>query len=115
MGAWIEIALTLVPLLAIKVAPHMGAWIEIQYFHFALFDGQVAPHMGAWIEMTSRYHLNVGLRSHPTWVRGLKCFGCVRYYASCMSHPTWVRGLKSSSALRFLLTIECRTPHGCVD
>ena len=32
----------------------------------------VAPHVGAWIEIigyiTVRYHI----RSHPTWVRGLK-------------------------------------------
>ena len=42
--------------------------------------------------MIFRHLLN--MRSHPTWVRGLKQtinFGEVNYV---MSHPTWVRGLK---------------------
>ena len=42
--------------------------------------------------MIFRHLLN--MRSHPTWVRGLKLI----YQAMCTnpltSHPTWVRGLK---------------------
>ena len=42
--------------------------------------------------MIFRHLLN--MRSHPTWVRGLKH---IRYDLFCVlrvSHPTWVRGLK---------------------
>ena len=34
------------------------------------------------------------LKSHPTWVRGLKHLSMMRKMNSCSSHPTWVRGLK---------------------
>ena len=45
--------------------------------------------------MIFRHLLN--MRSHPTWVRGLKR-GIWRLYSVMqMSHPTWVRGLKLMS------------------
>ena len=35
------------------------------------------------------------VKSHPTWVRGLKLFKEIGVYAiDPESHPTWVRGLK---------------------
>ena len=42
--------------------------------------------------MIFRHLLN--MRSHPTWVRGLKLlkFGTIADLA--WSHPTWVRGVK---------------------
>ena len=44
--------------------------------------------------MIFRHLLN--MRSHPTWVRGLKpTFGEVKL-DTLASHPTWVRGLKPS-------------------
>ena len=42
--------------------------------------------------MIFRHLLN--MRSHPTWVRGLKHISDVDISANTMSHPTWVRGLK---------------------
>ena len=42
--------------------------------------------------MIFRHLLN--MRSHPTWVRGLKHFGVLRNQLLSVSHPTWVRGLK---------------------
>ena len=54
------------------VAPHVGAWIEINrrglFNHLSI----VAPHVGAWIEIKDWCTLMIFLRSHPTWVRGLK-------------------------------------------
>ena len=44
--------------------------------------------------MIFRHLLN--MRSHPTWVRGLKLILATRAERSLMSHPTWVRGLKQS-------------------
>ena len=42
--------------------------------------------------MIFRHLLN--MRSHPTWVRGLKQTNNYGGYCIVMSHPTWVRGLK---------------------
>ena len=42
--------------------------------------------------MIFRHLLN--MRSHPTWVRGLKHLIVVRTDKRQASHPTWVRGLK---------------------
>ena len=44
-------------------------------------------------------HDDVGsLRSHPTWVRGLKLYSIFVANLAIRSHPTWVRGLKQSIA-----------------
>ena len=42
--------------------------------------------------MIFRHLLN--MRSHPTWVRGLKLPCRQTMGAMLRSHPTWVRGLK---------------------
>ena len=42
--------------------------------------------------MIFRHLLN--MRSHPTWVRGLKLFVLLYLFLYDKSHPTWVRGLK---------------------
>ena len=42
--------------------------------------------------MIFRHLLN--MRSHPTWVRGLKRRLHAGTKESSKSHPTWVRGLK---------------------
>ena len=34
----------------------------------------VAPYVGAWIETEKQVAWAIDLRSHPTWVRGLKLF-----------------------------------------
>ena len=42
--------------------------------------------------MIFRHLLN--MRSHPTWVRGLKHVARTLQVPKQVSHPTWVRGLK---------------------
>ena len=42
--------------------------------------------------MIFRHLLN--MRSHPTWVRGLKLKTFTKLIKKHWSHPTWVRGLK---------------------
>ena len=42
--------------------------------------------------MIFRHLLN--MRSHPTWVRGLKLLVVFTLDTLTWSHPTWVRGLK---------------------
>ena len=51
VGAWIEIPRFVSDNRYFMVAPHVGAWIEIKFVpnFYALFH--VAPHVGAWIEI----------------------------------------------------------------
>ena len=93
MGAWIEIAVSIKVDDNATVALFMGAWIEnigATIFSLAVC---VALFMGAWIEISSQHVCPIkSLRSHSSWVRGLKFLTLV-----------------------FTLTIRRRTLHGCVD
>ncbi len=54
--------------------------------------------MGAWIETVERL-LNDGVvKSHPSWVRGLKHKASTIQKWKNWSHPSWVRGLKRVNA-----------------
>ena len=57
---------------------------------------------------------NRNAKSHPTWVRGLKLSHGLIDDATEKSHPTWVRGLKLKKNLRICLMLR-RTLRGCVD
>ena len=73
MGAWIETTEPKLPTVAIVVAPFMGAWIETHQHPTLIRESPVAPFMGAWIEtFIGRSSFLPGLKSHPSWVRGLK-------------------------------------------
>lgn len=62
--------------------------------------------------MIFRHLLN--MRSHPTWVRGLKHALPPSSVSFLMSHPTWVRGLKLIEVSGSQLC-HSRTLRGCVD
>ena len=62
--------------------------------------------------MIFRHLLN--MRSHPTWVRGLKLDFVTRVTRYKASHPTWVRGLKLTPTFR-QPPLSRRTLRGCVD
>ena len=57
------------------VAPHAGAWIETRKTQTRWKLCVVAPHAGAWIETAASADVNIGARSHPMRVRGLKLNG----------------------------------------
>ena len=78
-----------------KVAPYVGAWIETDRRRQGPASLHVAPYVGAWIEteLTARTWIPT-IKSHPTWVRGLKLPKRNDYNGVWWSHPTWVRGLK---------------------
>ena len=57
---------------AAYVAPLVGAWIEIKYFVTVAFIRLVAPLVGAWIEILGSNAGAMGIRSLPSWERGLK-------------------------------------------
>ena len=54
--------------------------------------------------MIFRHLLN--MRSHPTWVRGLKPLLFQLLVIIPVSHPTWVRGLKHVNGIRGMYTKE---------
>ena len=58
------------------VAPFTGAWIEMQEAQqMQAQQAQVAPFTGAWIEIpVFGSTLSGAGSSHPSRVRGLKCF-----------------------------------------
>ena len=56
--------------------------------------------------MIFRHLLN--MRSHPTWVRGLKLIERESIKEHSASHPTWVRGLKHQSRA---FAISCIKSH----
>ena len=68
----------------------------------------VAPYVGAWIETIYRLTVELQLKSHPTWVRGLKLAYQKIYSDFYRSHPTWVRGLKP---LSFLKNVKGKMSH----
>ena len=69
----------------------------------------VAPHVGAWIETVMQRLKQAGIKSHPTWVRGLKPEIILPTSAGGTSHPTWVRGLKPTPPMVF--SLKCVAPH----
>ena len=62
--------------------------------------------------MIFRHLLN--MRSHPTWVRGLKLLKPYLLTPKLTSHPTWVRGLKQPLGGNVSGGYS-RTLRGCVD
>ena len=81
-------------MLYIAVVPCAGAWIEIGLQSAATFGDLVVPCAGAWIEIISSGGKYTGLRSHPTWVRGLKCLTGSFCYREKVA-PCGAHGLRS--------------------
>ena len=54
------------------VAPYVGAWIETSKSINMEIKVKVAPYVGAWIETFAVFCDGKLVKSHPTWVRGLK-------------------------------------------
>ena len=54
------------------VTPFVGVWIET--YKLSLYEKyrDVTPFVGVWIETYKLYCYNSMLRSHPSWVCGLK-------------------------------------------
>ena len=74
VGAWIEIAWSISEGRDESVAPLVGAWIEILSEHLLISSMIVAPLVGAWIEISSLDASATGVRSLPSWERGLKLY-----------------------------------------
>ena len=55
------------------------------------------------------------MKSHPSWVRGLKQMDIILSSRVGLSHPSWVRGLKPTLITMISMAGLGRTPRGCVD
>ena len=72
VGAWIETVALRTENTEDNVAPLVGAWIETRYVQTRSEQMEVAPLVGAWIETDATIDINPQIKSHPSWVRGLK-------------------------------------------
>ena len=88
----------------IAVAPLVGAWIEIGTGCLAGDRLPVAPLVGAWIEILGSNAGAMGIRSLPSWERGLKSNTDPLINGNPLSLPSWERGLK---LLNFSLPLNC--------
>ena len=94
MGVWIETILKGCCKYLSVVTPFVGVWIETLVLLFRVCTRLVTPFVGVWIETASPYCLSVQIRSHPSWVCGLKLCCEIMTDTSYLSHPSWVCGLK---------------------
>ena len=74
---------------------------------------EVTPYVGVWIETKIRIGAELDIRSHPTWVCGLKLTKPLNTLADKMSHPTWVCGLKLVRGGRYLRKKESHPTWVC--
>ena len=60
-----------------------------------LYDFAVASLVDAWIKMLLIQYFARMVKSHPSWMRGLKSIVSLFRIVRFVSHPSWMRGLKS--------------------
>ena len=114
MGVWIETAKSSLTQTSLGVTPFVGVWIETYYLLLWVMCGSVTPFVGVWIETALPIGILPSIKSHPSWVCGLKpilWYDDIRKY---MSHPSWVCGLKQKANMDFTENIS-HTLRGCVD
>ena len=76
VGVWIETEYGPCTKRPHYVTPFVGVWIET--YKLSLYEKyrDVTPFVGVWIETYKLYCYNSMLRSHPSWVCGLKLSQC---------------------------------------
>ncbi len=73
----------------------MGVWIETRMQDFSVAMAQVTPFVGVWIEtVVEDGEVAAHVKSHPSWVCGLKLNIIHTVLSNLQSHPSWVCGLK---------------------
>ena len=86
MGAWIEIWLTMMYIVALYVAPVWGRGLKLVP-DTRYDEPSRRPRMGAWIEIR-RWHRPSGWSSvAPVWGRGLKLDGSIHRPTGYQSPP----------------------------
>ena len=72
MGVWIETSAGGESTPPPSVTPFVGVWIETYMYPFGYALRIVTPFVGVWIETKDRNEVRELLKSHPSWVCGLK-------------------------------------------
>ena len=72
VGVWIETLLTLRCFNAGNVTPFVGVWIETRTISVKQNQTTVTPFVGVWIETVKQNQTTTNIKSHPSWVCGLK-------------------------------------------
>ena len=98
----------------VSVTPFVGVWIETSSPGCWCDGGEVTPFVGVWIETLCCWCDVVKVRSHPSWVCGLKLEESERTPDEEESHPSWVCGLKHKDIV-VQEDETCHTLRGCVD
>ena len=76
------------------VTPFVGVWIETDHQRTERDYQVVTPFVGVWIETYREVNNHRILKSHPSWVCGLKPYFTRFLLTNGLSHPSWVCGLK---------------------
>ena len=118
MGAWIEIAKTVLCESGIMSHPTMGAWIEIKRQMETKKSGFCrTPRWVRGLKLLFRAKMMPCVRSHPTmgaWIEIKDGKECIVGHEG--RTPRWVRGLKLENSLDDYLGKIYVAPHdGCVD
>ena len=98
-----------------RVTPFVGVWIETFKALVASdwFLGHTLRGCVDWNNELSLVMISY-MRSHPSWVCGLKHRHCTSKHTSIKSHPSWVCGLKLSLSHKHS-RFSRHTLRGCVD
>ena len=103
------------PFAEYAVAPYVGAWIETHLGNSKPHRCHVAPYVGAWIETDKTITINPQVKSHPTWVRGLKRVERADTQKEYVVAPYVGAWIETENLPKLLSRIESRTLRGCVD
>ena len=94
MGVWIETGELFNHVSPLKVTPFVGVWIETGLTKQIGISNPVTPFVGVWIETLGGSNMPENVKSHPSWVCGLKHNLNLNKVNHSASHPSWVCGLK---------------------
>ena len=72
VGVWIETTNNSIKQINNWVTPYVGVWIETPSSSHRWLNCTVTPYVGVWIETLRKTTFRLHLKSHPTWVCGLK-------------------------------------------
>ena len=101
VGVWIETVWRDCKKRHYRVTPFVGVWIETTFLRLRSVWILVTPFVGVWIETNHTIKAGTLLKSHPSWVCGLKqrVIGFQNRYIE--SHPSWVCGMKQKTDFIF--------------
>ena len=110
MGVWIETFCLRSDCDTHAVTPYVGVWIETRINCLIPCFGIVTPYVGVWIETTYLLPYSVNIKSHPTWVCGLKLYLVIQNKKEPAVTPyvgVWIE----TSMIAFICVLVFVTPY----